>query len=63
MRLRTRLILALCFLALIVANSIGWGRPWMGILAYGLGGVGILIQMSERRVRGTGAHATMNLPR
>ena len=63
MRLRTRLILSLCFLALIAVSELGWGRPWLRILGDGLFTGVILIQMTERRVRGTGEHTTLNIQR
>ena len=61
MRLRTRLILALCYLALIGVNSAGWGRPWMRILASGVFAGFVLIQMSEQRLRAAREHPTPNL--
>ena len=64
MRLRTRLILALCYLALLGASSVGWGRPWMRMLASGLLLGIFMIQMSEQRIRrGTGEHTTLNIQR
>lgn len=64
MRLRTRLILALSYVALIVASELGWGRPWMRMLGLGLLTGVILIQMSERRIRsGTVDHTTLNIQR
>jgi hypothetical protein len=63
MRLRTRLILSLCFLALIAVSSVGGGRPWLRALAFALFSGVILIQMSERRIRGTSERTTLNIPR
>ena len=60
MRLRTRLILSASYLvALVLLNS----HPWLRILATGLFTGVILIQMSERRIRGASDHATLNLHR
>ena len=64
MHLRTRLILALSYLALLGFSSSGLGRPWMRMLASGLLLGSILIYMSERRIRsGTGEHTTLNIQR
>lgn len=62
MRLRTRLILASSYLvALVLLDSLSEGRPWLGMLTSGLMLGVMLIGMSERRVRGTSEHVTLNL--
>ena len=64
MRLRTRLILASSYLvALVFLDSLSEGRPWLGMLSSGLMLGVMLIGMSERRVRGTSEHVTLNLHR
>lgn len=62
MRLRTRLIVASSFLAPALVNSLGWGRPWLRILATGLMAGVILIYISESRLRNkVDEHTTLNL--
>jgi hypothetical protein len=61
MRLRTGLILVLGYLALPLVSSLGWGRPWLRILAAGLLTGVFLIQLSERRLREGDEHVTLNL--
>ena len=64
MRLRTRLILASSYLvALVLLDSLSESRPWLGMLTSGLILGVMLIGMSERRVRGTSEHVTLNLHR
>ena len=56
--------MALCYVALLWASSVGWGRPWMRMLASGsLLGI-IVIYVSEQRIRsGTSEHTTLNIHR
>jgi hypothetical protein len=61
MRLPTRLIVASSFLAPTLVNSLGWGRPWLRILAAGLVAGGVLIYISERRLQEGDQHVTLNL--
>ena len=64
MRLRTRLILASSYLvALVLLDSMSEGRPWLGMLTSGLMSGVMMIAISERRVRGTSEHVTLNLHR
>jgi len=60
MRQRTRLILALSFLTLWLMDFAGWHHPWVGMLASALAAASLVIQLSERRNRGAGEHATIN---
>ena len=61
MRLRTRLIVASSFLAPTLLDSLGWGRPWLRILAAGLVSGAVLISISERRLQEGDQHVTLNL--
>ena len=64
MRLRTRLIVASSFLAPSLANSLGWGRPWLRILTTGLMTGIVLIYIAESRLRNkVDEHTTLNLHR
>lgn len=65
MRLWARLILVLYYVAFLDGlNQIGWGRPWMRMLASALVTGVIVIHMSERRISSrTAEHTTLNIQR
>jgi hypothetical protein len=63
MRLRTRLIVASSYLAWLLVESLGWGPPWLRMLAAGLMAGIVLIYIAESRLGKVDAHTTLNLHR
>ena len=55
--------MASSYLAWLLVESLGWGPPWLRMLAAGLMAGIVLIYIAESRLGKVDAHTTLNLHR